>query len=61
MEELTLSLCEYKEILAAKHRIESAIIYMESCCYPDVAVIKAILSREVTPCDTKEYSKREGK
>ena len=51
---IEIPLLEYKELLAAKSRIESTLIYIEVDGFSDKRIVKALLRGEAVPCITEE-------
>lgn len=51
---IEIPLVEYKELLAAKIRIESTLIYIEVDGFSDKRTVKSLLRGEAVPCITEE-------
>ena len=51
---IEIPLLEYKELLAAKSRIESTLIYIEVDGFSDKRIFKSLLRGEAVPCITEE-------
>ena len=51
---IEIPLLEYKELLAAKSRIESTLIYIEVDGFSDKRTVKSLLRGEAVPCITEE-------
>ena len=56
---IEISLSEYKELLAAKSRIESTLIYIEVDGFSDKRTVKSLLRGEALPCITEESDRSE--
>ena len=56
---IEISLSEYKELLAAKSRIESTLIYIEVDGFSDKRTVKSLLRGEAVPCITEESDRNE--
>lgn len=56
---IEISLSEYKELLAAKSRIESTLIYIEVDGFSDKRTVKSLLRGEAEPCIIEESDRSE--
>ena len=56
---IEIPLLEYKELLAAKSRIESTLIYIEVDGFSDKRTVKSLLRGKAEPCITEESDRSE--